>query len=135
MTTPAFEEVADPVSKSREFLVRGREYLAVGDLHQASEKGWGAASHMTKAVAAAQGWEYTNHSHFSNVLNEARRLTGNARLLDLRSRANELHINYYKRGILLESDVIGEDIEAIAELLALLVPLTGLESGGETPSP
>ena len=128
MTTPDFEEVADHASKAREFLTRSREYLAIGDLHQASEKGWGAAAHMTKTVAAAQGWEYTNHSHFSNVLGEARRLTGNSRLLDLRSRANELHINYYKRDILLEADVIGEDIESIAELLTVLAPLTGLES-------
>ena len=135
MSTPDFEEVADHAAKAREFLTRGREYLAVGDLHQASEKGWGAAAHMTKAVAVAQGWEYTNHSHFSNVLNEARRLTGNARLLDLRSRANELHVNYYKRDILLEADVIGEDIDSVAELLTLLFPLIGLESGGETPSP
>ena len=130
MTTPDFEEVADHASKAREFLARGREYLAVGDLHQASEKGWGAAAHMTKAVATAQGLEYTNHSHFSNVLNEARRLTGNPRFRDLRSIANELHINYYKRDILLEADTIGEDLESIAELLALLAPLTGLESGG-----
>jgi len=128
MTTQEFEEVADHADKAREFLTRSREYLTIGDLHQASEKGWGAAAHMTKAVAVAQGWEYTNHSHFSNVLNEARRLTGNSRLLDLRSRANELHSNYYKRDILLEADVISEDIESIAELLTVLAPLTGPES-------
>ena len=135
MTTPDFEEVADHASKAREFLNRSREYLAIGDLHQASEKGWGAAAHMTKAVAVAQGWQYTNHSHFSNVLNEARRQTGNPRFRDLRSIANELHINYYKRDILLEADAIGEDIESIAELLTLLAPLTGPESAGDTPPP
>ena len=85
---------------------------------------------MTKAVAAAQRWRYINHSDFSSVLNEARRLTGNPCLPDLRSRANELHINYYKRDIHLDADAIGEDIEAVAELLTLLAPLTGLESAG-----
>ena len=85
---------------------------------------------MTKAVAVAQGWEYETHADFSGVLNQARRLTGNARIPDLRSRANELHINYYKRKRRLEADAIGEDIEAIAELLTLLAPLTGLESAG-----
>ena len=119
MTTPDFEEIAGHASKAREFLARGREYLAVGDLHQAPERGWGAAAHMTRPVAVAQGWRYTGHSHFSNILNETWRLTGNARLLDLRSRANELHTNRYQRGILLEADTIGEDIEAVAELLAL----------------
>ncbi|MCY4455272.1 MAG: hypothetical protein OXC56_03050 [Chloroflexi bacterium] len=48
-------EVADYAAQAREFLTRSREYLAAGDLHQASEKGWGAAAHMAKAVAAAQG--------------------------------------------------------------------------------
>ena len=32
--------VADYRQQSRAFLVEGREYLADGDLHQASEKGW-----------------------------------------------------------------------------------------------
>ena len=27
---------------ARDFLARSKEYLAEGDLHQASEKGWGA---------------------------------------------------------------------------------------------
>ena len=29
---------------SREFIRRAQQYLAVEDLHQASEKGWGAAA-------------------------------------------------------------------------------------------
>ena len=123
MTTPEFEEAAD-------YATQAREFLDSGNLHQASEKGWGAAAHMAKAVAVAQGWEYTNHADFSSVLNQARRLTGNARIRDLRGVANELHTNYYKRKRHLDADAIGEDIEAVAELLTLLAPLTGLESGG-----
>ena len=130
MTTPDFEEAADYASQAYEFLAKSRNYLAVGDLHQASEKGWGAAAHMAKAVAAAQGWEYANHVNFGNILYEARRLTGNTRIHELRGIANELHINYYKRKMHLNADAIGEDIETVAELLALLAPLTGLESGG-----
>ena len=130
MTTPDFEEVADHASQAREFLDLSREFLASGNLHQASEKGWCASAHMAKAVAVAQGWEYATHADFSSVLNQARRLTGNPRIPDLRSRANELHINYYKRKRHLDADAIGEDIEAVAELLTLLAPLTGLESVG-----
>ena len=129
MTIPDFEEAAGHASQAYEFLTESRNYLAVGKLHQASEKGWGAAAHMAKSVAVAQGWEYTNHADFSRVLNQARRLTGNARILDLRGRANDLHTNYYRRKRHLDADAIGEDIEAIAELLTLLAPLTGLESG------
>ena len=34
-------EVTDHEAQAREFLAKGREYLDAGDLHQASEKGWG----------------------------------------------------------------------------------------------
>ena len=80
--------------------------------------------------AAAQGWEYTNHADFGSVLYEARRLTGNPRIHELRGVPNELHINYYKRKRHLNADAIGEDIETVAELLTLLSPLTGLEIRG-----
>ena len=55
MTTSDVEAVADYVNQARDFLAKSREYLTQGDLHQASEKGWGAAAHLVKAVAIAQG--------------------------------------------------------------------------------
>ncbi len=116
--------IEDYRRKSREFLVRSRAFLAEGDLHQASEKGWGAAAWMAKAVATAQGWEYHKHGQFSVVLDNARRLTGNARLPGLRSIANELHGNYYVRDFLLSSDSIELDLNSISELLDILEPLT-----------
>ena len=128
MTTPDFEEAADYESQAREFLANSRNYLARGDLHQASEKGWGAAAHMAKAVAVTQGWEYEKHRDFVIVLNQARRLSDNPRLLDLRSRAETLHGNYYERKRRLDADIIAEDIESVAEMLAILAPLTELYS-------
>lgn len=134
MTTP--EHVPDPdavtdyETQAREFLIRGREYLAVGDLHQASEKGWGAAAHMVKAVAVAQGWQYDRHADFSRVMNQAILLTGNDRLSDLRGRANDLHGNYYERKRFLNAEIIGKDLESIEELVALLAPLTVLDGSG-----
>ena len=116
--------VADYVEQAHEFLARSREYLDAGDLHQASEKGWGAAAHMAKAVAEAQGWEYRTHADFSKVLSHARRVTGDVRLRSLRSYANELHSHYYKRKRELDAEDIAEDIESMAELLDILAPLT-----------
>ena len=123
MTAADPVEVADYTAQAREFLAKAREYLAAGDLHQASEKGWGAASHMAKAVAAAQGWEYETHADFSVVLNRAWRLTGDDLLPGLRAIANDLHGNYYRRKRHLDSSAIGRDIESMAELLELLAPL------------
>jgi hypothetical protein len=37
-------------SASREFLAKAQEALELDDLAQASEKGWGAAAQMVKAV-------------------------------------------------------------------------------------
>ena len=116
-------EVADYAAQAREFLAKAREYLAADDLHQASEKGWGAASHMAKAVAAAQGWEYETHADFSVVLNRAWRLSGEDLLPGLRAVANDLHGNYYRRKRHLDAAAIGRDIDRMAELLELLAPL------------
>ena len=120
MSPGQFEEVADYESQAREFLAKGRGYLADGDLHQASEKGWGAASHMAKAVAVAQGWQYDTHADFSQVLFQARQLAGNPRIQQIRSTANDLHFNYYRRKRHLNADDIGESLEYVAELLELL---------------
>jgi hypothetical protein len=124
------EELFDPTAtgdyrqQARKFLAKSREYLAEGDLHQASEKGWGAAAWMAKAVATAQGWEYSRHDQFSVVLNNARLLTADDRLRGLRSIANDLHGNYYKREFLLSADAVELDLNSIAELLDILEPLT-----------
>ena len=110
--------------QARQFLAKSREYLNEGDLHQASEKGWGAAAWMAKAVATAQGWEYSRHDQFSVVLNNARLSTGDDRLRGLRAIANDLHSNYYKRKFLLSTDAIALDLDSVAQLLGILEPLT-----------
>ena len=116
--------IADYRQQARDFLVKSLEYLADDDLHQASEKGWGAAAWMAKAVAEAQGWEYRRHEQFNVVLNNARSLTGDDRLPGLRSIAGTLHGNFYTRKRFLDSESIRMDLERIAELLDILEPLT-----------
>lgn len=120
--------VADCEAQAREFLGKAREYLAQGDLHQASEKGWGAASHMAKAVALAQGWSYDTHAEFSVVLNNAVLATGEDRLRELRGTANELHSNYYRRRRHLNAEIIARDLAGVSELLELLTPLASASS-------
>ena len=86
MTTTDVEAVAGHVNQARDFLAKSREYLTRGDLHQASEKGWGAAAHTVKAVVIAQGWEYERRSDFSQVLNLAYLATNDDRIRLLRGR-------------------------------------------------
>ena len=73
------EVVADYRQWALHFLGESRRHLAEDDLHQASEKGWGAAAWMAKAVAENQGWPYSKHEHFNTVVNRARELSGAAR--------------------------------------------------------
>ena len=115
--------VADFRAQAREFLDLAQDYLEQGNLYQASEKGWGAASHMAKAAAVAQGWGYDTHAEFSVVLRQASRATGNERLLDLRATANELHSNFYRRKLQLDAVDIRRDLGRVSELLDLLTPL------------
>ena len=116
--------VVDYRQQSRAFLVKGREYLADDDLHQASEKGWGAAAWMARAVAEAQGWQYTKHNEFFVVMRQARQLSGEARLRTLGDTANTLHGNYYTRKMLLDPTTIGEGLDDMELLLDILQPLT-----------
>ena len=125
MVDEHFEEVADYAAQAREFLVKGRGYLTAGDLHQASEKGWGAAAHMAKAVALNQGWGYRNHSQFHAVMNRIRQMTGNPRISDLHGRAELLHVNYYARKRYLDAEAIAEGLDRMADLVELLAPLAG----------
>ena len=123
MATLEQEEIPDFEVQAREFLLRAQEYLQQGDLHQASEKGWGAAAHMAKAVALSQGWRYETHAEFSVVLNQAWKATSNDRIADLKAFPNELHGNYYRRKRHLDADVIGYDLRRVSELLEALSPL------------
>ena len=115
--------VQDYIQQSRDFLRKARQYLAEDDLHQASEKGWGAASHMAKAVAHANGWEYEKHHQFNVVLNNTRRKTGRDDLLDLSAVANQLHGNYYERKRFLDAQAIGLSLDRVETLLGILEPM------------
>ena len=124
MTATDAIEATDPADRARELLDKARARLAAGRLHGASSRAWRAAEHMAEAVAAAQGWRYERHADFSVVLNSAFDAIGDERVLDGRSRANELHGNYYSRKRDLNPRTIANDIQRVAELLDILEPLT-----------
>ena len=82
--------------QSRTFLEQAFVELEAGDLHQASEKGWGAAAQILKAVAAERGWEHSTHRLLFVVVD---RLVNERRNEPLRygfNAANALHTNFYE---------------------------------------
>ena len=123
-----YENVSEPVAdyreQSREFLQRARTYLASGDLHQAAEKGWGAAAWMAKAVAETHGWKYSGHDEYFTVMYQAQDLTGDGRLRSLTAVANTLHGFFYTRKRFLRPEIIGANLNDVELLLDILQPLT-----------
>ncbi len=123
MTTD-FDAISDHSDKSREFLARAQGYLRDGDLHQASEKGWGAASHVAKAAAEAMNMRYERHEDFRRVVREAgRRLGEHRHLVQLARSAESLHSNYYQRTIFLDVSEIEADLEDVLEYMRLMEPI------------
>ena len=129
LTQPDLAEHFDPVAiqdyrqQARTFLERARQYLDEDDLHQASEKGWGAAAWMAKAVAVAQGWEYRQHAQFGVVMYNASLLLNDSGLTLLGDAAEGLHRNYYTRKRFLIPEAIARNLDRMAELLNALEPL------------
>ena len=130
MAQPDLSDTFDPAAvedyrqQAHVFLEKARQYLLEDDLHQASEKGWGAAAWMAKAVAVNQGWEYSEHAQFGVVCRMAADLTSNERFLDLSNSAYGLHRNYYTRKMFLSDRTVSRDLEQMDELLVALEPLT-----------
>ena len=114
----ATETVTDHIELARDFLVRSKAYLESGDLHQASEKGWGAAAHIIKAVAATNGWEYD----FVSVIVNARHRYRQPSLTRMSNAAQELHRNYYRRKRFLHAEVIEEGIGEVEAMIDVLRP-------------
>ena len=82
---------------TRRMLEHADEQLRLGDLVQASEKGWGAAAHYMKAVAKHRGWQNDSHRDFFTIKDRLADETDSPeqiRLLFLALRG--LHQNFYE---------------------------------------
>jgi len=90
------ESVPKHIITSRDFFSKAEEALAQEDLLQASEKLWGAAAHMVKAVAEVRGWQRTGHRNLFDVVNRLAGETGDLELRPLFDIANSLHSNFYE---------------------------------------
>ena len=101
----------------------GPPQLAIGDVRQASEKGWGAAALMLKAIAEQRGWEHGKHWHLSRVASRLRAETGDRDIYRWYQVADALHGNFY------EDETAPEDIDDslndVERLLDKLDPVLG----------
>ena len=82
--------------QSRHLLTQALRELDQGDLVQASEKGWGAAAQMVKAIAEQRGWRHRAHELLFNAVDTLAEEAGDediARLFDV---VSALHVNFYE---------------------------------------
>ena len=61
---------------SAELMAKAEDALSQGDLLRASEKAWGAAAHMVKAVAERRRWRHTGHRELFQVVSRLAEETG-----------------------------------------------------------
>ena len=98
-----FGEDIDPASEvemhlrlSEKELMEAEELLRKGDYLQASEKAWGAAAQMVKAVAAREGRTIRSHGELHREVARIVKETGDEELRRLWQSAGMLHQNFYE---------------------------------------
>lgn len=96
--------------------------LASGDVRQGSEKGWGAAAQMVKAIAESRGWTHDNHGALYVVIDRLVAETGNNDIRRLISVAGQLHVNFYENWM--SPQHVQGGLDDVRRLLDLLNPIT-----------
>ncbi|MDE0375412.1 MAG: PaREP1 family protein [bacterium] len=115
MTTLTYQDAA------RHLLAQGFEELAEGDSRQASEKGWGAAAQMIKAVAADRNWDHNTHASLHRVIARLATETGDDSIRSWFRSANALHQNLYENWG--DADYVAGGLTDVGKLLDRLEPL------------
>lgn len=78
------------------YLFEAQQLLEKKDLAQASEKLWGAAAEIVKAVAAKRGVELGTHASLWAYVEELDRQNPGLGLIEKFSYAGNLHTNFYE---------------------------------------
>ncbi len=111
------------VAASYELMGKAHDYLRQGDLRQASEKGWGSAAQMVKAVA--EHWKDADvvHGRHQDLRALVAGLATAEREPDLDMSfhaAQDLHENFYENN--LPAYIVDLDLRQVDEFRSKLVP-------------
>ena len=107
---------------SEQYLRSAAELIAEADYVQASEKLWGAASQLVKAVAAKRIVDLRSHGDLNRFVAELRSETNEPEIQRLWQIATSRHQNFYEAW--LPAETVKEsvaDIQRFQELLARLI--------------
>ena len=107
---------------NRKYLDEAEEFLAKGDPVQASEKLWGAAAEMVKAVAAKRGISLKSHRDLWEFVAKLTDELNDPDITKLFAVANALHQNFYEDWMPLNA--VKKSAEAVKQLNEKLEKLT-----------
>ena len=94
-TTP--ESLAEEYRETSRRLIRQADAeFEKGDLLQASEKAWGAASQCLKAMGTVRGIPHRDHRELRQVAHYLVNESGQNRIGELFSIAESIHANFYE---------------------------------------
>ena len=105
------------IALSEKYAREMDEFLEKGDYVQASEKAWGAASQILKAVASKRGRELRN-GELHKFVSELREETGDQELRKLWQVTTSLHQNFYENRLL--EEIVKESIEDVKRFIGKL---------------
>jgi uncharacterized protein (UPF0332 family) len=112
---------AQTYQRASRLLAQANEELAIGDTRQASEKGWGAAAQIVKAVAAQRGWQHNNHGGLYQIVDRLAGETGDRDIAALFHVASSSHVNIYEDW--LPSAMVEDGLREVGRFLDKLEPL------------
>jgi len=120
-----FLKIADPETKAelhenlcKKFLNDAEELVKKGDYLQASEKAWGAASQMVKAIAAKNGLELRSHGELHKFVSKMSRERGDEEIGRMWRSAIVLHQNFYENW--LPEDMVIDSISDVKKFIKKL---------------
>ena len=103
---------------SLRLMSQAEDGLRAGDLKQACEKAWGAATHSVKSIAERRGWEHDSQAALFRAALNISRAAGDREIRTLFDSANSLYWGF-REGWLSE-EYIADSMENVKRLLAKL---------------
>ena len=112
------ERARDYLELNNKYLREASALVEKGDYVQASEKFWGAAAQIIKAVAAKKGIELRSHGEIHSFVTRLGKELDEPQVLRLFAAAGTLHQNFYENWLTPEMVVdYGEAVKQLVEIL------------------
>jgi hypothetical protein len=102
----------------QKYLMEGEKLLKEKDYVQASEKFWGSATQIVKAIAAERGLELRSHDELHSFILKLEKEAGNPDIRRLWQSAGMLHQNFYENW--LPPEMVEENAEDVKKLINII---------------